>query len=213
MVTLDDVGFDLTGFEPRAATGVRAFSSPAGDGVGIYFFALAPDIDAPLDDLAALRAAYRGKVEAAGLGVVEIETVQVAGCRAVRTISKAPQEPSGRTYLGAITLPFRDFSFVLKVQAAETGVTGVRDSIVFAKLKAAGAVTLGPDGARGWLADPYEPARTGPLIRNRSEDVEYDSSFPDHPLTRVRAVLAHIAATGWVSDAVRAASPFGGSRV
>ena len=62
---------------------------------------------------------YRRSVSQAGLGVIEIDTVLVDGCTAVRTLFKAAQQPTGRTYLGALTFPFRDFSYALKAQCEE----------------------------------------------------------------------------------------------
>jgi hypothetical protein len=208
MVSFDDVSFDTAGFVAQTGRDdVRVWHAPSGDGVGLYMYLVAPDLPAAVDDLPALRAYYRALADASGLGVVEIEPCALDGCRAVRTIFKAPQPPTGRTYVGALTLPFRDFSFVFKVQCPEIGPTGVRDAVVLDALLRDGMVAVDrAGGMTGWLADPYEPARVGPMTRNRSEAPEYDAQFPDHPLARARATLRHIAATARVSDAVRRAS-------
>jgi cysteine peptidase C11 family protein len=47
-----------------------------------------------------------------GTGVIEVDRVDINGCRAMRTIFKAQQQPTGLTYIGALTFPFRDFSFL-----------------------------------------------------------------------------------------------------
>jgi hypothetical protein len=186
---------------------MRAWSTPSGDAVGLYHYPIAPDLPQSADQIADLRRHYRGLVEGAGLGVIAIERVEIAAASWVRTIFKAPQDPKGRTYIGSLTLPLRDFSYVVKVQAAELGVTGLRDTIVFSKLLSSGVVVMGPEGAEGWLVDPYEPGLVGPMTRNRSEVEEYDSEFPDHPLSRARATLRHVASTLRVSDGVRSAPP------
>jgi hypothetical protein len=41
---------------------------------------------------------------------------EVAGCLTTRLIVKVPHNP-GMTYVGSITLPFHDFSYVLKHNA------------------------------------------------------------------------------------------------
>ena len=55
---------------------------------------------------------------------------------AIKTIFKFPQDPTGMTYLGSYTIPFKKYSYVIKIQAPELGVTGMRDSIIAAKFLA-----------------------------------------------------------------------------
>ncbi len=64
--------------------------------------------------------------------------------------------------------------------------------------------------AVGWWRDPYDGSTTGPLQANLSEDRKYDAAFPDHPLSRARALLAHLESSIRLDDEVRAAAPFGG---
>src|SRR5262245_13464974 len=176
-----------------------------GDGLGLYSYTIPPNIEADLNDVAGLRAFYRRTAHDAGLGVIEIEHVIVDGCPVVRTLFKVAQEPTGRTYLGALTFPFRDFSYVLKAQCAEHGMTGLRDTIVSMNLMQAGEVGLDTNtGAMtGWLDDPYDPNERGPMTRNRSERPEFDAQFPEHPLSRARWVLDYLQRTAQVNEAVR----------
>lgn len=58
----------------------------------------------------------------------------------------------------------------------------------------------------GWLDDPYDPHEQGDMTRNRSERPEYDSLFPDHPLSRARWVLDHLQHTLFVSETLRSKS-------
>jgi hypothetical protein len=64
--------------------------------------------------------------------LVEVERIAVAGFPAVQAVFKIPQTPTGMTYEAAITIPFRDCSFVIKWQCPEFGMTGARDATVFA---------------------------------------------------------------------------------
>lgn len=212
MPSLDSVTFDDTGLQAQGEqNGVRIWHTPAGDGVGLYFFNLPPNIEADISDLDAVRAFYRDSVTAAGLGLIEVETFQTDGCAAVRTIFKAPQQSSGMTYIGSLTLPFRDFSYVVKVQCAEHGVTGTREAVILNTLMASGQITLNGsvDGKiPGWMQDPYDPKADAPLLRNLAEDEQYDAQFPEHPLSRVRSVLRQVQPSLRVAPEVKNAPSF-----
>jgi hypothetical protein len=116
---------------------------------------------------------------------------------------------------GSITLPFRDFSYVLKVQCMETGTTGIRESVVLAQMMASGQVKLqnsgpGPQQLRiaGCMQDPYDPTTSAPLMWNLAEDKQYDAQFPDHPLSRLRSVLRQVQPSLRLAPEVKDATPF-----
>ena len=205
---LDVPGFEYQGERPEDS--VHVWQTPAGDWLGCFYFAKPPDIDASLTDSAALRVSYSRAAKDAGLGVLEVDAVSVDGIGAVRTLFKLPQEPTGRTYIGTLTFPFRDFSLVLKVVCPERGCTGIRDTMVADQMMSAGTLTFDEQTgkARGWLADPYDPNEEGPMTRNRSELPEFDAQFPDHPLSQARWVLDHLQNTLCVEDEVRSQPAF-----
>ncbi len=159
----------------------------------------------------AVRNFYRLAVSNVGLAIIEAETLMIGGCHAIRTIIKVPQQPTGMIYLGSITLPFRDFSFVLKVQCAEQGTTGFREAVVLDRLISSGEVMILSDGKiQGWMQDPYDASIEAPLMRNQSEACEYDNQFLDHPLSRARQVLNHVEKTLVIAPEVLSAAPFEG---
>lgn len=179
--------FDETDFESQVGRdGVLIWLTPKGDGLGLFYFAVPPDIEANLENVDGVRAFYARSAHEAGLGVVETEVVTVDGCVAVRTIFKLAQGQTGRTYLGALTFPFRNFSYVFKVQSPERGVTGIRESAVLATLMSRGTPALDTNTGQlsGWLDAPYDSNEAGPMTRNISERPEYDALFPEHPLSR-----------------------------
>jgi len=211
MPSLDVIAFDVSGFVLLGdKDGARFWHTSAGDVVVLYYFDKRPDIGADLGNLDALRAFYRTEVTAAGLGLIEVDTFQADGCVGVRTVFKSPRRPAGVTYLGSLTLPFRDFSFVLKVECNEAGITGQREAVVLNEMLASGRVTLGDtdDGLVGWAQDPYDPAARARLMRNLSEDERYDGQFPDHPLSRLRAALRKIGPSVRLGAGVKEARPF-----
>src|SRR5947209_4056201 len=82
--------------------------------------------------------------------------VSAGGVRAVRSIISLPQEPSGRTYVASLIIPLRDFSYVLKCQCPEKGVTGMKEAILADRSMAADEVTFLDDGTftiKDWAAE------------------------------------------------------------
>jgi hypothetical protein len=200
-ITFDEIGFERKGVQ----AGAIIWLTPDGDMLGLFHYPLKPDIKAELHDAEGLRRFYREMAREAGIGVIEIERVIADDCPAVRTLFKAAQQPSGRIYVGALTIPFQDFSYVLKLQCQEQGATGVRDTMVLMQLMATGESELDEKtGAMsGWLDDPYDAQESGTMTRNKSERREYDTQFPDHPLSRARRVLDHLEQTVKIAGDVK----------
>ena len=207
MRSLDSITFDAGIFTLHGdEEGVRIWHTVAGDGVALFYFPIPPDIPGDLASLEDVRSGYRKRTAASGNAIIEVETPMVDGCQAVRAIIKVPQQPHGLVYLGSLTLPFRDFSYLIKVQCEELGITGLRDSEVLAELLGTGEVTLdiNSDEGRltGWMQDPYDASIVTTFARNRAEAEEYDARFPDHPLSRLRTTLNHIQGTLRVEDGI-----------
>jgi hypothetical protein len=184
--SLDAVRFDTTGYvftgelQPGA---LRVWHTPEGDGLGLYFYPLPPDLPAGATSVVELAAFYRRLLAASdtnsGGKLVEIRVVVAGGRPAVRTIVSVAQQPSGRSYIGSLTLPFRAFSFVFKCQCAEGEPTGLKEALLI---------------DRSWAAK--EPAESdGAQLSVPEWDPDsstHDAEFPGHPVARVRRVLDHV---------------------
>jgi len=142
--------------------------------------------------------------------LISVNVVRVQGVLGTRTIFKFPQKPSGMAYVGSITFPFRDFSFVIKIQCPELGITGVREAVVLDKLMSTGEVSIDPQKRKihGWSQDPYDQSYEGPSLMNRAEEIKYDAEFPDHPLSRARNFLTNITNSISFDEEVLRAAPF-----
>lgn len=160
-------------------------------GVSINFFDLAPDLPT-ITDLDALRRYYRQSIAAVHGGIIAIDILELKNIPTVSTIFKIPQQPSGITYLAAVTIPFENCSYVVKVQCAEWGTTGIRDAVIGQKLLANGTVTVGANGYENWFSDPYDDTFQGGTLMNQSEQSIYDKEFPDHPLTQARIIVEQL---------------------
>ncbi len=108
-------------------------------------------------------------------------------------------------YVGSFTLPFAHSSYVVKFQCPEYGTTGIRDSVV-----AAQKLEFDPESGEpiGWFQDPYDPDFTASVLRNRSDDTEWDRAFPDHPLSRLRRYLDLVSSQMEVDAELRTQEPF-----
>jgi hypothetical protein len=212
MRPLDAVTFDARNLVLEGEEGnLRQWHTAEGDFITLNYYPATPNLGGPLSDLAKVRAGYRETAVRAGGAIVEVEPRIVDGCQALRTILKILQQPGGVIYLGALTLPFRDFSYVVKAQCAESGTTGMRDAAVFAIMMQKGEISFDQNGTPdNWMRDPYDPAVSLPFMRNPSEDPAYDDHFPDHPLSRARVLLQHLERTLQVVPEVKSEAKFEG---
>jgi hypothetical protein len=83
-------------------------------------------------------------------------------------------------------------SHIWSVVAGERGTTGVREAGVTAELMKAGKLTP-QNFESSWASDPYDASYHGvdrSVLRFISDDERYDERFPEHPLSKVRRVLA-----------------------
>lgn len=66
--------------------------------------------------------------------------------------------------------------------------------------------TIGKTIRKGW--SQYAKARETPLRRLPSDDPKYDASFPQHPLSQVRAGLASMIASARLGAEARNIRPY-----
>lgn len=210
MSRIDAVRFDTTGFRVQSESAdERRWAADDGQPIRVYV------TPGPSTLLAMLRqpdanVRFREAVARTGAGLIELSPLQFGGWVVVRTITKGvvpPTSGDGRWYLGLLTIPFREWSVVVRTEAHEHLYSGVRESEVFALLEAKGAIhpkesssaRLLEDGTlfmaredmEGWLSDPADP--TPPHVaRSVADDAEYDAWLPEHPLSRVRSLLDRI---------------------
>lgn len=167
-----------------------------------------------LTDPDGARAFYRRECEQNAGVMLEMEPITVAGVEGLSGVFKyrSPVPGSlGMAYVGILWLPFRDCWFQVNVEAVEQGATGMRE--------AAAALIEGDN----WPMEPqteipvinskeeldamYARARQQPLRRLPSDDAKYDASFPQHPLSLVRAGLARVFTTAQLRPDARRLQP------
>ncbi|WP_405659944.1 hypothetical protein OG379_05610 [Streptomyces sp. NBC_01166] len=178
------LGVELPGYRPLdsdAGAQGDAWANDDGDVLSVYYFALPPDLPAGLDDGPALRTTLTHWTAQAGGGLIEASVKRLGGLPALRQIIKVPlpQQPSGQVFIGSFTVPRQACSTVVKIQAPERGMTGMREAVVMAE--------VGPDAY--FRPHPYAPDVRGGLPFHAADHLRWDSKFPDHPLSRVRRTL------------------------
>lgn len=72
----------------------------------------------------------------------------------------------------------------------ETGMTGMRDTTIFSALKSQGY--LDGENAMSWQFDPYFKDSKRGYQMNLSELEQFDTNFPEHPLSLLRAFIKHL---------------------
>jgi len=186
----------------------HAWFNAVGDSLVRNYFDVPPDLPPWSGSLDGIRATYREALGNHG-GLVEVERVTIGGHQAVRALLKVKQPTHGMAYMLVLTFPFRHCSFIVTVQCGEHGMTGMRDTAVAARLRVApvGSDWRCADG-QPWFSDPYDASHLGGMRRNRADDEEYDASFPDHPLSRVRAHLEQLRGITLPAE-TRTLAPFG----
>lgn len=176
----------MNGFrEEHSQGGMRVWRDGAGDVVTLTVRALGGSFGSSETEA---RNLARSIAESTQAGLVEAGRND-DGSRAWLIYKK--RDGTGYFFTGML------FDFALEpdrvwtVIAGEHGTTGVREAMVTQELIAAGEMTT-DDYERKFSGDPYDPSYAGverSLLRFLSDDARYDDRFPDHPLTKVRAIL------------------------
>lgn len=160
--------------------------------LSVNYIDVSPDIsyDSPVESL---RDLYRWMAGMRETGIIKVDAAEIGNIRYIETIMKHPRAEGGVQYIGALTIPFDDESYVIRVQAIEKGDTGFREATIASQLLASGLISIDANGVTiGWNADPYDPNLSEGFLMNRSEDEQYDVQFPEHPLTIIRTKLREL---------------------
>jgi hypothetical protein len=177
----NSVTFDASRYNFQGdRNGARVWFLPEGGGVGLYFFPKQPDLPLRAASVQKLRESYSARM-GGNAQVVECRVMPLDDVPSIWLVIKEKQEPRGLTYLGSLTIPFRDFSFVIKIQCAEQEATGMREALLMAEALKNGTGKVEGDRfvPEGWSFD----------------DEQFDERLPQHPLSRVRRELRHIASS------------------
>ena len=131
-------------------------------------------------------------IDSSSGGIISCKTQIIDGFCFIETIFKEPISPdgipSGVNYLGTLTLPLSNYHFQIMLKICENGITGLRDSTIFAKWHSENGEIKSHENGKiiGWSKDPYDESVIDGRPMNLSESQKYDLDFPDHPLSELR---------------------------
>jgi hypothetical protein len=156
VIGLDSITLDIAGVKfDGDINGVRCWQVDSVDGLNCFYFPIPPDLPAPPNDIDTLRSFYRHTLKDEGKALISLDAIEIDGCAATKLIVKArvPNEEHGMLYIAAITIPFRNFSFVLKTVCAELGATGMREAMILPMYRQDGTVEITASGKfTGWCS-------------------------------------------------------------
>lgn len=160
--------------------------------ISLNYFDKAPDLPS-LKDIKVIRSFYRGQIIEQNGGLIQVDfSESEKQYSVIKTIFKIPQQPSGIVYLASLTLPFKDCSYVIKIQAPEIEMIGSRDSIIADKLMQEGKINNNEYSYENLTSDPYLKSFKKGTLMTKSEESIYDSDFENHPLTLARKLMTEI---------------------
>ena len=126
-------------------------------------------------------------------GLIEVKSgVTKNGKGYIYSIVKSKKQPSGIQYV--LTMHIDNSHNILNIQGFfdENGMTGFRDTTIMNKLISEGKII--PPNMDNWMQDPYDLNYKKGLLMNASENAEYDSVFPNHPLSEMRTLIKYLIA-------------------
>jgi hypothetical protein len=188
---LRPVKLTMEGWSEDAPSGdMRVWRSTQGDVLSLAAPEGSLDLP-PLGDAVGLQQWWRALAESRGAGLIEVRVGDRELGATVGLIYKRLEIPA-YVFTGMLLIPSVEVSRVWTVVSGERGTTGVREAIVTTQLMNAGRLTI-EDYQRSWAQDPYDANYSGvdrSVLRCVSDDERYDEQFPEHPLSKVRRVLA-----------------------
>jgi hypothetical protein len=181
----------MEGWTEEAPTDrMRVWRHPQGDVLSLA--AADGSLELPsLSDISELQRWCRAVAESRGAGLIEMRLDAGRLGATVGFIYKRLDMPA-YIFTGMLLVPRDEVAEVWTIVCGERGTTGVREAIVTTQLMNEGKLTI-EDYQRSWAQDPYDVTYSGVdrrALRFVSDDESYDEQFPDHPLSKVRRVLA-----------------------
>lgn len=113
---IDETGLMLRKNEAHRMLWLNGFN----DVLELRAFAAKPDIPVQLTDLPALQEYYQKAAATQNAELLELEVRTVCRVKAIRITMCQKAKPTGYTFVSSLALPFKNGSFVLKIQALET---------------------------------------------------------------------------------------------
>lgn len=200
MLNISSVNFDVSDCTLREQSDEHFGWSNAN---GVYIVLRVPKRAAnwpfELHDIDAATSFFSQQSASNGGALLEMEAVTVGGQAALRSLFKyrSPIPQSlGMMFVGILWIRLGDVTAQINVESTEQGETGVREAAVCAMT---GESPANATSSEPVLVDSIEEMfahmRAQPLRALPSDSSQYDQTFPDHPLSKVRQRMTQLVAT------------------
>lgn len=214
MAGIDSLTFDLADGSLREQSEVhRAWMTPDGVAHTLRYRPGPPEWPFDLTDPDAAAAFYGRQCAEFGGVMLSMDVLTADGVEALRGLFKyrAPVPVNlAMYYVGILWLPFQGHNYQINIEAMETRTTGAREAAVM--LIEGDAWPRPSEDAEPVVVASAEELLTrlgsSPVRQLPSDRETYDRSFPDHPLSRVRARMARAIASLRLDPAVRELEPY-----
>lgn len=204
MLSADDLQFDTTGWELRKTDENRATWINANGDVLTKRFNPEPPQMPGLFRAQELLDYYTAQVTSNGGALISVDLVHVRGTNLSKVVFKSAQSGGLLGFVGTLTLPYRDFSYSIWIQALESPGDEIRSQQALAFLEMSNP--SGTDLHPLWFGEPVAEGDTK-IRRCQADDEVWDVEFPTHPLARVRTELTRLLPTMQVSREVKNSVP------
>ncbi len=211
MVDKNSISFDLTDCEIHSEDRERTLWFDSKGVAHLLRFNQGP-MDWPFDltDLQAARGFYGNQCAEAKGVMLSMDGLSVDGIEVLQGLFKyrSPQPQSlAMMFVGILWLPFSNFRYQINIEALEGGTTGIREATVsvmdpkdYPNPKILEETPWPrPEDKEPVMVKSAEEMFTRmsqtTLKKLPSDDVQFDSKFPMHPLSLVRARMSKVAET------------------
>lgn len=186
---LQSVRLTLQGWnEDPSSNDMRIWHDTLGDVLSLAILGESLRFPEFSDDLS-LQHWARSLAESRGAGLIEVRTSTGALGETLGLIYKRLEKPA-YIFTGMLFVPRH--AQIWTVVSSERGITGVREAVITSELMNSGKLTI-QDYEKHWARDPYDIGYHGAdrsVLRFMSDDECYDERFPEHPLSKIRRVMA-----------------------
>lgn len=206
---LNHISFPLNDWIPQVCESPlsRVWKNSAGDILSLDIVPVRHN-ESRVPNLAETNDYMRALSDRKGHALLEFHATYVCNIQCFKFITKQPKQPSGFIFAGTLAIPRRDFSFRLSLFADEHGMTGIREAFVWELARRENRVRINDDEIEGWNLDPSARTSNSSCARNLADSEEYDTRFPNHPLSRTRRYLREFEAMIRIADCIQRAPPY-----
>ena len=204
--TIDSITFQTENWELKEeSNNHRAWLANAHDPVLLRYFPKPLQYPYNYSDLEAARQFYTTQAIKNGGVMLSVDFVHRGGVDWVKGVFKyrSPQPESMAMYfVGILAALFRKFSFQINTESLEMPPTGMREAAVTVLKNEPPATEQEPVFVEN-VSELFAQMRNKPVVKLIADEEEYDTEFPDHPLSKVRSLQKHILDTVIIDDVVK----------